>query len=156
MIIALVWYDQHYLFAHSDSVDSGFLLTNLLQLGAVTLVPFAAHLIGRFPNDELSAAVFSGIMLANGLLMALNAWYLSRHLALHGTSAAQFMHHRAAYHLVSFTLMSVIAMITAVLHHPLVGAAVWAAKPVSFTFYHIAHNRFLDRIAKQRSPVEGT
>lgn len=156
VIIALVWYDQHYLFAHSLHVDSGFLLTILLQLGGVSLIPIAAHLIGRFPDDELSAALFSAIMLLNGALMALNAWYLSRHTALHGKAEARYLHHRAAYHLSSFTLTGVLAMIAAVLYHPLLGTAVWAAKPVSFAVYHAAQNRFLDTVATDRSPAEGT
>lgn len=156
VIIALIWYDQHYLFAHSDRVDSGFLLTNLLQLGAVSLIPIASHLIGRYPDDALSAALFSAIMLANGAVMAVNALYLSRHTALHGSAAARFLHHRAAYHVVSFALTALVAMAAAVLYDPLLGTAVWAVKPVSFAFYHAAYNRFLDSVATSLAPGEGT
>jgi uncharacterized membrane protein len=154
-MIALVWYDQHYLFAHSSRTDSGYIIINMLQLGAVTLIPLGAHLVGRYPEDALSETVFSTIMLLNGMLMALNAWYLSQHSELHSKDEARFLHRRAVYHAISFPLAAVFAFTVAVLHHPLVGTAVWLMKPLGYAVYHAAHNRYLDYLAAQQTPIEG-
>lgn len=155
VIIALIWYDQHYLFAHSAVMDTGFLLTNMLQLCGIALIPLGAHLIGDYPDDPLSSALFTLLMVVNGLMMTANAWYLWRHPGLHRKPEACFLHRRAIYHMVSFLLLGVAAMTVAVLYDPLAGAAVWVIKPVGFALYHKAHNRFLDQIAMQRPSPGG-
>lgn len=151
VIIALVWFDQHYLFSHSGKTDSRFILITMLQLGAITLIPLGAHLLGHYPDDPLSAAIFSTIMLLNGLLMAASAWYLSRHTELHAKSEARFLHRQAVYHAISFPLTAAFAYLVAILQYPLVGTAVWMMKPVGYAIYHTAHNRYLDQIAKQQA-----
>ncbi len=154
VVIGLVWYDQHYLFAHSGRTDSGFIVINMLQLGGVTLIPLGANLVGDYPEDLLSAAIFSVIMLLNGMLMALNAWYLSQHSELHATYEARFLRRRAAYHAISFPLAAIFVAVVAELHHPLIGTAAWVMKPLGYAVYHTAHNRFLDSIGGRQSTAE--
>ena len=155
VMITIVWYDQHYLFAHSERFDTGLLVINLAQLAAISLIPAAAHLIGRFPEDPASAVIFSGVMLLNGFVMAVNATYLARHDALHGTVEARFLHRRGAYHAISFTAMAVGAITLGALAHPLMGTALWAIKPVGFSLYHRAYNRRLDKSMTHQASIRG-
>ncbi len=148
-VIALIWYDQHFLFAHIDRCDSGFIATNMMQLGGVSLIPIAAHLIGRFPEDTLSALIFSSIMLINGLLMALNAWYLAQRDALHSHIGARYLDRRAIYHIAGFTVIALIATAIAFAGQPLFGQVVWVAMPLTFITYHGAYNRYLEKHASQ-------
>jgi len=146
-VIAMIWYDQHFLFAHMERCDSGFIATNMIQLGGVSLIPVAAHLIGRFSEDIISAVVFSFIMSVNGLLMTINAWYLSQHDALHSHMGARFLYRRAIYHTSSFIVIASIATAIAFAGQPLLGQLVWIALPLTFMTYHSAYNRYLEKHA---------
>lgn len=148
VFISVVWHEQHLVFAHLRACDSGFILVSLAQLACLSLVPFASALLGDFPTRPGAVIAFSGVMLLNSLAMAANAAYLARNVHLHARAESAAFAYRALFHLAAGSTAAVVAIATAYLHHPLVGAVIWLITPVLVLAYHVgAHPKLAAQAA---------
>jgi uncharacterized membrane protein len=76
VVVARLWMVHHHVLARLDTIGAGTAVANLAFLGAVSLVPFGASLVGSYEFDEPGAvAVFSATLGLSGFLLGL----LARH-----------------------------------------------------------------------------
>lgn len=143
VFISVVWHEQHLIFAHLRACDARFILVNLCQLACVSLIPFASALLGDFAILPGAVIAFSAFMLLNHVAMAANAAFLARSVHLHARAEAAAFRYRALFHLAAGSAAAALAIATAYLHHPLVGAAVWLITPVLLAAYHVGGHRTL-------------
>lgn len=140
VLISVIWHEQHLIFSHIKSCSTGFILINLGQLGAVSLIPFASAVLGDFPQSPDAVAVFSTIMFLNAALMAANALYVARNCILREGGSPAGLTRRAVLHLASGAAAAVAAAVTAYLHDPLVGGFVWMLTPLGLATLHARGN----------------
>ncbi len=144
IFISVIWHEQHLVFAQLRGCDAGFIMVNLAQLACISLIPFASALLGDFATQPGAVIAFSAIMLLNGLAMAANAAYLAWNVPLHASPEAKAFGYRALFHLIASFSAGFLAIATAYLHHPLIGAAAWLIIPILVFAYHVgAHSRLL-------------
>jgi uncharacterized membrane protein len=156
VFISVVWHEQHLVFAHLRASDSGFILVTLAQLACVSLIPFASALLGDFATRPGAVIAFSAVMLLNSAAMAANAAYLARNVHLHARAEAAAFTYRALFHIAAGSIAALVAIATAYLHHPLVGAIVWLITPVLVVAYHVGgHPRFTARAAGPDAATHG-
>lgn len=135
VMVGVIWYEQHYVFAHSARTDPLFILITFLQLAAISLIPFGSNMVGSNPADVPAALVFAGIMTANGLLIALNGALLSSRAHLHRSPEAAHLRYRAVLQAATYAAMAVFSIAMAILHHPLAGVAAWIVSPFLLAAY---------------------
>lgn len=130
-MIALVWFDSHALFRHARDWSVPLAALTMLQLAAVSLIPFASNLIIDYPDSLAAGLTFSGVMLANGLIAAGMGALLSAspHLHVFDQSAA-LLRQRARGQAVICLAVASAAVAAALLHHPFTGIVFWALSPV--------------------------
>jgi uncharacterized membrane protein len=131
-MIAILWAEFHFVFAHSRRWDGGLLAMTFAHVAALSLVPFASGLVGEHPDSTAAALVFALVMTANGLLLTLNAALLRRKPHLHETGSSDaHLSLRIRAQLAVYTLVAAISILGAYLHHPLWGVVGWALCPVA-------------------------
>ncbi len=129
-MIALVWFDSHALFRHARDWSVPLAVLTMLQLAAVSLIPFASNLIIDYPDSLAAGLTFSGVMLANGLIAAVTGGVLSRSGRLHAFDhSGALLGQRARGQGVICLRVAVAAIGAALLHHPFTGVLFWALSP---------------------------
>ena len=83
VMVVVIWTEFHFVFTHSRRWDGGLLVVTFAQIAAISLIPFAAELVGDHRGSFLAALVFSGVMGVNGLLISANIYALQRKAHLH-------------------------------------------------------------------------
>jgi len=81
-VLALFWIGHHRVFAWVRRTDSQLVTLNLLQLAAVSLMPFSSALSGEWGGSMLSQVVFSTNMALLGVVAMLILRYVHTHPAL--------------------------------------------------------------------------
>jgi uncharacterized membrane protein len=129
-MIALVWFDSHALFRHARDWSVPLAVLTMLQLAAVSLIPFASNLIIDYPDSLAAGLTFSGVMLANGLIAAGMGWVLSRSGHLHAFDhTGALLRQRARGQVTICLAVAAAAVGAALLHHPFTGVLFWALSP---------------------------
>ncbi|MDX2138735.1 MAG: TMEM175 family protein [Chloroflexota bacterium] len=82
VLIGIMWVNHHRMFQFIGRTDQTIKYLNLLLLFSITLVPFAARLVGEYirQSDATIAAVVYGLV---ALLIAVSFTLLWRHLSRH-------------------------------------------------------------------------
>ncbi len=83
MTIGIIWINHHISIGRLARTDHSILMLNLLLLMTIVVIPFGTNLLANYlrarTGDQLSAAVYGGILLAMALAFtALNAQILFR------------------------------------------------------------------------------
>ncbi|MCE9659781.1 MAG: DUF1211 domain-containing protein [Burkholderiales bacterium] len=78
-VLALFWIGHHRVFAHLRRADATLVRLNLLQLAAVSLMPFSSALSGEFGRLLVSQGFYSINMAALGV----TAWLVLHHVYRH-------------------------------------------------------------------------
>ncbi|SLN52118.1 TMEM175 family protein [Roseisalinus antarcticus] len=139
IMVAVIWNEFHFVFAHSRRWDSGLLLVTFGQMALISLVPFAAELVGENPTSLIAALIFSGIMGANGLLVSANIYVLQRKDHLHAFECAHAaLARRRRAQMLIYPACLVISVTAAILHDPIIGILVWALCPLALAG-HVRH-----------------
>ncbi|MDH5509905.1 MAG: TMEM175 family protein, partial [Nitrospinota bacterium] len=136
ILIARIWQEQHVVWSYSKDCDKLTIALTLGLMATVSLIPFGSSLVGQYPEAHSTVYIFSGIMVANGIMSAA----LSRQLALshhlHGGKGKIPLISRMSYHLTVFPATAIFAVVLTQIHHPLLGMAGWFAEPVAaFAFW---------------------
>lgn len=123
VVLARMWAIHHDTLASLRLVSSRTILINFLFLGAISLVPFAAKLVGTYEfTDPMAIMVFSGMLGITGLTLG---WVISAAEAdarLH-TPEHRGFGWRVRHHLLIVPLIAVGAILASLLH-PALGLGV--------------------------------
>jgi len=131
VMVAVIWREFHLVFAHITRWDGALLVLTFAQMGAISLIPFAAGLVGDNPHSVLAALVFAAIMGLNGLLVSANLAMLRGKAHLHAAPASRLhLHRRMRGQLFVFPVGIAVSVTAAVLHDPLLGILAWALCPI--------------------------
>jgi uncharacterized membrane protein len=82
-VIGIVWATHHTVIAHLARADRGVLYLNLLLLMALVLTPFSTALMAEHlrsgADEQVAAAVYSGVFLARSASFVFLWTYITRH-----------------------------------------------------------------------------
>lgn len=142
VLIARIWQEHHIISTHMKRSDSTVIVINMVLLACCSLVPFGSSLVGEYYDNALSVVLFSSILMLNGIVMMVYAWYVSSNESLQSPSRAQRLRPRAYYHLLVIPGVGLFAISLGVLHHALVGIAAWLVEPAfAFGFWRFLAQR---------------
>jgi uncharacterized membrane protein len=79
VVIAAFWIAHHRAFSRISRVDNGLLWINFVFLGLIALVPYPTDLLGRFPSETTSVAMYGAVVAA----VALSGWSLYEYARRH-------------------------------------------------------------------------
>jgi uncharacterized membrane protein len=113
-VLALFWIGHHRAFAFVRRADARLVVLNLLQLAAVSLMPFSSALSGEFGGVLLSQIVFSTNMALLGVTALLVLRYIHRHPELGPTPMPLARYRGARLRIGGVILVSVVAAVIAV------------------------------------------
>lgn len=83
VLLARLWVVHHAVLATLGRCHNGTIAWNFVVLGLVSLVPFAAGLIGTYEYDPLALAVFATVLGATGLAIGCLARHAATEVRLH-------------------------------------------------------------------------
>lgn len=134
-MIAILWFDNHFLMAQTTRWTVRLAQLTFLQLALVSLIPFAANLITDYPRDIAAALAFDVIMLANGLVSAYASGHIARSPDLHvGPHVAAAMEDRARFQTILYIVIALLGALGAWLHHPFLGVLLWIFSPLALNY----------------------
>lgn len=129
-LIALVWLENHTLLRHARELSMPLAILTMLQLAAVSLIPFVSDLVIDFPFNLAVSLAFSAVMLANGLIGIWMGYVLARSSHLHTFEhSGAFLRKRARSQVAICLIVAATAVGTALLHTPFIGAILWGLSP---------------------------
>ena len=136
IMIARIWQEQHTVWVYVSGCDRWSIILTFFLLGACSLIPFASHLLGKYPNAPFVVLIFSILMVLNGLLVAILITYVIRNDHLHREPGqARILKSRAIYLATVFPAIGTVAVILAYTHHSLVGISGWLIEPLALFLY---------------------
>ncbi len=132
VMVGVIWYDFHFVFAHSRRWDAGLLFVTFAQIAAISLIPFAADLVGDYQGSVLAALVFSTVMGANGLLVSANLYILQRKTHLHvDETASHLLGRRGSAQTLIYALCIPLSLCAAMLGDSTLSVLAWIACPLA-------------------------
>jgi uncharacterized membrane protein len=132
VMVGVIWSEFHFVFAHSQRWDGGLLFVTFAQIGAISLIPFAAELVGDHSGSVLAALVFSGVVGANGLLVSANIYILQRKTHLHADEMAGHRLGRRGYaQTLIYALCIPLSLFAAMLGDSTLSVLAWIACPLA-------------------------
>ena len=78
LITGMYWAGHRDLFARIRFVNRDLVWLNLLFLLPACLIPFAASVLGKYPDEPISLYIYGVVMIAVSLMRLLNYWYVMR------------------------------------------------------------------------------
>ncbi len=145
IMIARIWQEQHTIWVYASGCDRWTIILTFFLLAACSLIPFASHLLGKYPDTPFVVLIFSILMAINGLLVATLIAYVIRNDHLHRKPGqAMALNKRVVYLATVFPAIGAVAIFLAYLHHPLVGISGWLIEPLALFFYHQARSKAKD------------
>lgn len=137
VMVAVIWKEFHLVFAHTRRWDGALLALTFAQMAAISLIPFAAGLVGNHPHSVLAAMVFAAVMGMNGLLVSANLALLRAKEHLHaGAHSRHHLRHRMRRQLAVFPAGIAISVAAAMMHDPLLGVVAWALCPMVIALHN--------------------
>ncbi len=82
LIVGMYWMWHRDLFAQIRSVNRDVVWLNLVFLLPTSLIPFAAALLGEYPDEAIVLRVYGGILMLASFARVAMYWYVIRHPAL--------------------------------------------------------------------------
>lgn len=144
VMVGVIWSEFHFVFAHSQRWDGGLLFVTFAQIAAISLIPFAADLVGDYSGSVLAALAFSAVMGANGLLVSANIYILQRKTHLHVDEMAGHRLGRRGYaQTLIYALCIPLSLFAAMLGESTLSVLAWIACPLALA------------ILRQRFPPAG-
>lgn len=136
VMVAVIWTEFHFVFAHSRRWDGGLLVVTFFQMALISVVPFAAELVGSFPGSLLATLIFAVVMGANGLLVSVNIYILQQKSHLHTMehSPGRLGRRRRAQ-IVIYPLSIAVSVLAALIHDPALGILAWALCPLALAYH---------------------
>ena len=119
---------------------TGTMVWNFVVLGLVSLVPFAAALIGTYEYDPLAVAIFAVTLGSTGLALGLFARHVATETHLHRTHDATDARWHWKYHaraLPAFAVASILLLAV----EEVASLAIWAIEPAVALFSSMRRHR---------------
>lgn len=132
VMVGVIWSEFHFVFAHSRRWDGGLLFVTFGQIAAISLIPFAADLVGEYGGSVLAAVVFSAVMAANGLLVSANIYILQKKSHLHVDETASSRLERRGYaQTLIYVLCIPLSLFAAMLGDSTLSVIAWIVCPLA-------------------------
>ena len=129
VLVARFWIAHHAVVASLARCDGPTLVWNFVVLGLVSLVPFAASLIGAYEFDPIAVGVFAVMLGATGAAIGAFARLTWKRTELHGEDAQLgLVQWYGRYHSRVLPALAVISL-AALAVSEVLGLAVWALEP---------------------------
>ncbi len=114
-VLALFWIGHHRVFAHLRRADSRLVVLNLLELAAVSLMPFSSALSGEFGGYLVSQVVYSANMAALGITALLVLRHVRQRPQLGTAPMPPGVYEGARMRIVGVIVVSAVAVVIAAL-----------------------------------------
>jgi len=135
ILLANFWTLHHQLFHFFRATDAVHLWINILQLMFVALVPFSSSVAGDFPDQRMAQFIFGINMLFIGMLFLVNWLYaVKKHRLVDGRLAKSRIH-AIAWKVSIIPIVSVIAIMVALLS-PRGSSYVYATIPFLLVMFY--------------------
>jgi uncharacterized membrane protein len=82
LITAMFWVVHRDLFSRVKTVNRDLVWLNLLFLLPVSLIPFAASVLGKYPDEPVALHLYGFVMIAATVMRTVLYWYVIRRPAL--------------------------------------------------------------------------
>lgn len=132
IVLARLWLIHHQVVGEAKLGTNISIVANLAFLGTISLVPFAAQLVGLYDFEEpVSMQVFSFIVLLNSLALA----WVVRRAEKDGAETPQeaAWSRRTLHHLLVVPILAVVAVVVA-FWAPGLALAIWAVESIVIIF----------------------
>ncbi|MFM7028313.1 MAG: TMEM175 family protein [Chakrabartia sp.] len=131
IMIVAVWLDNHLFLSKARDWSVPLTILTFLQLGAVSLIPFASDLVIDHYESQAAMLTFNAVLMLNGIASYAICRTLVRGTAfLDDAQAADALHRRGQRQLIIYALVLVLASTAGYLQHPMVGIICWALSPI--------------------------
>ena len=128
ILLARFWIVHHAVVATLARCHTGTMMLNFVVLGLVSLVPFAAGLIGTYEFDPLAVTVFAVTLGATGLALGLFARHAATETYLHKSDELSDVERHWRYHVRVLPLFAMASILLLAVEE-LASLAVWALEP---------------------------
>jgi uncharacterized membrane protein len=82
LIAGMFWVAHRDLFSRIKSVNRDLVWLNLLFLLPVSLIPFAASVLGKYPDEPIALRIYGVVMIVATVMRTVLYWYVIRRPAL--------------------------------------------------------------------------
>ena len=82
LLVGMYWVMHRDLFARVRYVNRDLVWLNLLFLLPVSLIPFAAQVLGEYPDEPVASHIYGAVLIAVTLMRLAMYWYAARRPAL--------------------------------------------------------------------------
>jgi uncharacterized membrane protein len=154
IILARFWAIHHDAIAEMRRVTSKTIFMNFVFLGTISLIPFAAHLVGEYELSEpLVMQIFSVLLALNALSLGGFIWMAERDNNLSSLEARAWSI-RAIHHLLFVPLLAIASAIIAI-WNPGISLALWGIEALvviialSFTWGDSVDEEELDLVTQE-------
>jgi uncharacterized membrane protein len=117
VVLAMFWLSHNFFYGHFvKEINRQLIMMNLLYLSFISLIPFSAHLVGRYPDTEIALFIYGLNVLAIGIANILIISYAYRSSELDTSHVSRRLFKQAiirAYVTPIFTLFGMIAALGA-------------------------------------------
>lgn len=143
-LTARFWQEQHFVWARLLRCDAVSVAINFVFLCACSLIPFVADLAGDYPDDPLSVLLFSLVMAANSVSLAVLTIHVHRESLCESEATRLELRHRALYLALIIPLVALLSSTIAYLGYPAAALAVWGLEVMAIRVHtkvsrHIRH-----------------
>jgi uncharacterized membrane protein len=128
VLLARFWIVHHAIVATLARCHTGTMMWNFIVLGLVSLVPFAAGLIGTYEYDPVAVAVFAGTLGATGLAIGLLARHASGEKHLRRSDEATGVEWHWRYHARVLPLFAAASLLLLAVNEA-AAVAIWLVEP---------------------------
>ena len=113
LIVGMYWAWHRSTFAQVRYVDTTTLWINLIFLLPVSMIPFAASVIGEYPDEATALYLYGVVLIAVTLVRIWLYWYLHRHPALMWHEASEQTRRLGTITAAAPLLVYIVAMLVA-------------------------------------------
>jgi uncharacterized membrane protein len=133
ILVARFWIVHHAVVASLARCHTGTMVWNFVVLGLVSLVPFAAGLIGTYEYDPLAVSIFAIMLGATGVAMGLLARHAATETQLHKSEQVSDIQWHWKYHARVLPLFAAASILLLAVEE-LASLAIWAIEPLAAWF----------------------
>jgi uncharacterized membrane protein len=128
ILLARFWIVHHAVLATLQRCHTGTMVWNFAVLGLVSLVPFAAGLIGTYEYDPLAVIIFATMLGATGLALGLFARHAATETHLHRREQVTDLQWHWKYHARVLPLVAVVSILLINVEEVL-SLVIWGVEP---------------------------
>lgn len=129
VLVARFWIVHHAVLASLSRCHTGTIVWNFVVLGLISLVPFAAGLIGTYEYDPLAISIFAVMFGATGMAMGFFARHAATEPLLRKNEENAGVRWHWKYHVRVLPLFAVASILLLAVRES-AALAIWAIEPV--------------------------